>query len=166
MKDSPVIRNMIKFPHSVATDSRVCVICPPGSRAEREAKNAGAVLTGEDEIFEQVKNGKIEFDRCLAHPDSVDKLNKSGVGRILGPRGLMPSPKTHTVVEDIDQRVSMLRGGFVYREKDAVVRLAVGQLGFSPVQLRENLRATLDQIKGDVARLSDRVQKQVHEVVS
>ncbi|KAI9369891.1 ribosomal protein L1-like protein [Aspergillus egyptiacus] len=164
-KDGPVIRNMIRFPHSVQTESRICVICPPNSRHAKEALDAGAVLVGEEEVFDIVKNGRIEFDRCLAHPDSVEALNKAGLGRILGPRGLMPSVKTGTVVEDVASRVQDLRGGTVYRERDAVIRMPIGQLAFSPEQLRDNLRVTIDQIKKDTTSLSDRVAKEIYEVV-
>lgn len=164
-RDGPVIRNMIRFPHAVQTESRICVICPPGSKQAKDALAAGAILVGEDEVFEAVKAGKIEFDRCLAHPDSLPALNKAALGRILGPRGLMPSVKTGTVVEDVASRVEMLRGGTVYRERDAVIRLPIGQLGFSPEQLRDNLRTTIDQIKKDASGLNDRVNKEIYEVV-
>lgn len=164
-RDGPVIRNMIRFPHAVQTESRICVICPPGSKQAKDALAAGAVLVGEDEVFEAVKAGKIEFDRCLAHPDSLPALNKAALGRILGPRGLMPSVKTGTVVEDVASRVEMLRGGTVYRERDAVIRLPIGQLGFSPEQLRDNLRTTIEQIKKDASGLNDRVNKEIYEVV-
>lgn len=165
-KDGPVIRNMLRFPHAVQTESRICVICPPGSKHEKEARDAGAVLVGEDEVFEAVKAGRIEFDRCLCHPDSVAAMNKAGLGRILGPRGLMPSVKMGTVVEDVGMRVQMLRGGTVYRERDGVIRMPIGQLGFSPEQLRDNLRTTIEQIKKDAASLSDRITKEIYEVVS
>ena len=164
-RDGPVIRNMIRFPHAVQTESRICVICPPGSKQAKDALAAGAVLVGEDEVFEAVKAGKIEFDRCLAHPDSLPALNKAALGRILGPRGLMPSVKTGTVVDDVASRVEMLRGGTVYRERDAVIRLPIGQLGFSPEQLRDNLRTTIEQIKKDASGLNDRVNKEIYEVV-
>lgn len=157
---------MLRFPHAVQTESRICVICPPDSKHAKDALAAGAVLVGEQEVFDAVKAGKIEFDRCLAHPDSMPAVNKAGLGRVLGPRGLMPSVKTGTVVEDVADRVEMLRGGTVYRERDAVIRLPIGQLAFSPEQLRDNLRATLDQIKKDALALNDRVSKEIHEVVS
>lgn len=166
LKDGPVIRNMLRFPHSVQTESRICVICPPGTRHEKEARAAGAVLVGEQEVFDAVKEGNIEFDRCICHPDSLPALNKAGLGRVLGPRGLMPSAKTGTVVDDVAARVEMLRGGTIYRERDAVIRLPIGQLGFSPEQLRDNLRATMDQVKKDAASLNDRIVKEVYEVVS
>jgi large subunit ribosomal protein L1 len=78
----------------------------------------------------------------------------------------MPSVKTGTVVDDVASRVEMLRGGTVYRERDAVIRLPIGQLGFSPEQLRDNLRTTIDQIKKDASGLNDRVNKEIYEVVS
>ncbi|OQD72815.1 hypothetical protein PENDEC_c019G04362 [Penicillium decumbens] len=164
-KDGPVIRNMIRFPHAVQTESRICVICPPGSKQAKDAIAAGAILVGEDEVFDAVKAGKIEFDRCLAHPDSLPALNKAGLGRILGPRGLMPSVKTGTVIEDVASRVEDLRGGTMYRERDAVIRLPIGQLGFSPEQLRDNLRTTIESIKKDAAGLNDRINKEIYEVV-
>ncbi|GAB1193064.1 ribosomal protein L1-like protein [Aspergillus pseudonomiae] len=165
MKDGPVIRNMLRFPHSVQTESRICVVCPAGSRHEKEARAAGAVLVGEQEVFDNVKKGIIEFDRLICHPDSLEALNRAGLGRVLGPRGLMPSAKTGTVVEDVASRVEMLRGGTVYRERDAVIRLPIGQLAFTPEQLRDNLRATLEQIKKDAAGLNDRINKEIYEVV-
>lgn len=157
---------MLRFPHSVQTESRICVVCPPGTGHEKEARAAGAVLVGEQDVFDAVKAGKIEFDRLICHPDSLDALNKAGLGRILGPRGLMPSNKTGTVVEDVAARVEMLRGGTVYRERDAVIRLPIGQLAFSPEQLRDNLRATIEQVKKDAASLNDRIVKEIYEVVS
>lgn len=164
-RDGPVIRNMIRFPHAVQTESRICVICAPGSKQAKEALAAGAVLVGEEEVFKAVKEGKIDFDRCLAHPDSLPALNKAALGRILGPRGLMPSVKTGTVVEDVASRVEMLRGGTIYRERDATIRLPIGQLGFSPEQLRDNLRTTVESIKKDAAGLNDRVNKEIYEIV-
>lgn len=124
------------------------------------------MLVGEQEVFDAVKSGKIEFDRCICHTDSLDAMNKAGLGRFLGPRGLMPSVKMGTVVDDVGARVQMLRGGTVYRERDGVIRLPIGQLGFSPNELRDNLRTTIDQIKKDAAGLSDRITKEIYEVVS
>ncbi|TVY83727.1 50S ribosomal protein L1, partial [Lachnellula suecica] len=93
LKNGPVVRNRLRLPHPVKTDIRVCVICPPDSKYAEAAKAAGAVFVGEEDVFEAVKAGKIEFDRCLCQTDSLAKLNKSGIARILGPRGLMPSSK-------------------------------------------------------------------------
>lgn len=164
-KDGPVIRNMVRFPHAVKTESRICVIAPPDSKHAKDAIEAGAVLVGEQDVFDQIKKGVIEFDRCICHTSSLEALNKAGVARILGPRGLMPSAKLGTVVDDVGNTVRNLRGGTVYRERDAVIRMAIGQLGFSPEQLRDNLRTVIEQVKKDANQLSDRITKEIYEVV-
>lgn len=165
LKNGPVIRNRLRLPHPVKTDVRICVICPPDSRHAEEARKAGATLVGEDEIFEAVKAGKIEFDRCLCQTDSLAKLNKAGVARILGPKGLMPSAKYSTVIRDVGQTVRDMVGGSEYRERMGVVRMAVGQLGFSPEQMQTNIKAFVEHMKKDIASLSDRINKEIHEVV-
>ncbi len=148
------------------TNIKICVICPPDSLAAKQAREAGATLVGEDEVFELVKSGKFDFDRCIAVPDSVPKIGKAGLPRILGPRGLMPNIKLGTVVENPAGAVKTMLGGSMYRERQGVVRMAVGQLGFSPEQLRDNIRAFLDKMKKDAANLSDITSKQIAEVVS
>ena len=130
------------------------------------ALKAGAVLVGEESVFDEVKEGRIKFDRCLCHVDSTQKLNKSGVGRFLGPRGLMPSAKFGTVVKDVGTTVGNLVGGSEYREKLGVVRMAVGQLGFTPEEMQRNIKAFITEVKKDIARLSDKIGKEIHEVVS
>lgn len=165
-KNGGVIRNQIRLPHSVKTDIKICVICPPDSKAAKQARDAGATIVGEDEVFEVIKSGKIDFDRCIAHPDSLPKMAKAGLPRILGPRGLMPNVKLGTVVENTGGAVRTMLGGSMYRERQGVVRMAVGQLGFSPEQLRDNIRAFMDKIKKDAANLSDTISKDISEVVS
>ena len=166
MKNGPAVRNRLQLPHPVNTSLRICVICPPDSPAAATALKAGAVVVGEESVFEAVKEGRIEFDRCLCYQDSVQKLNKSGVGRMLGPRGLMPSAKFGTVVKDVGTSVRNLVGGSEYREKLGVVRMAVGQLGFTPEEMQRNIKAFMAEVKKDIARLSDKIGKEVHEVVS
>lgn len=166
LKNGPVIRNMMSFPHAFKTDTRICVICNPESKPAEAARAAGASLVGEQEVFDMVKEGNIPFDRCLAHPSSMQALSQSGVARILGPKGLMPNTKTGTVIDDVASRVEMLRSGLLYREKDAVIRLPIGHMAFSPEQVRDNMRTVLAQIKKDAAELSDRINKEVYEVVS
>jgi len=165
LKNGPVIRNRMRLPHPVKTDVRICVICPPDSKYAEAARAAGAFLVGEEEIFEAVKDGRIEFDRCICQNDSLAKLNKAGLGRILGPRGLMPSAKTGTVVKDPASVVKELVGGSEYRERLGVVRLAIGQLGFTPEELQRNVKAFMDAVKKDMAQLSDKISKEVAEVV-
>ncbi len=165
LKNGPVVRNRLRLPHPVKTDLRICVICPSDSKYAEQAKAAGATLVGEEEIFEAVKDGRIEFDRCLCQTDSLDKLNKAGLGRYLGPRGLMPSTKLGTVVKDPAAVLQDLIGGAEYRERLGVVRMAVGQLGFTPEEMQRNVKAFIDAVKKDMAHLSDKVNKELAEVV-
>jgi large subunit ribosomal protein L1 len=123
-------------------------------------------MVGEEEIFEKVKDGKIDFDRCLAVPGSVQKMNKEGLPRILGPRGLMPSAKLGTIVEKPGPAVRNMLGGSMYRERMGVVRMAVGRLSFTPEQLRDNVKAYVSAVRKDASGLSDQIMKEVYEVVS
>ncbi|KAL1632607.1 hypothetical protein SLS56_003506 [Neofusicoccum ribis] len=165
LKNGPVVRNRLRLPHPVKTDLRICVIAPRESKAGKAAVAAGAAVVGEDEVFEAVKEGRIDFDRCLCHVDSLQKMNKAGLGRILGPKGLMPSAKTGTVVKEVGTAVKEMVGGAEYRERLGVVRMAIGQLGFSPEELQKNIRFFMSSVKKDIAQLSDRISKDVHEVV-
>ncbi|KAF1346214.1 ribosomal protein L1-like protein [Delphinella strobiligena] len=165
LKNGPVVRNRIRLPHPVQTDLRIAVIAAPDSAAANAAKKAGATLVGEDVIFDAVKDGRIEFDRCICHQDSLVKMNKAGLGRILGPRGLMPSAKTGTVVKDVGASVTDMVGASEYRERTGVIRMAVGQLGMTPEELSRNIKSFVDNVKKDMAALSDRISKDIHEVV-
>lgn len=93
-------------------------------------------------------------------------MNKAALGRILGPRGLMPSAKTGTVVKDVGASVTDMVGASEYRERLGVVRMAVGQLGMTPEELSKNIKSFVDHVKKDMAALSDRIAKDIHEVVS
>ena len=166
IKNGPTVRNRLRLPHAVDTSLRICVICPPDSKHAEAAKQAGASVVGEDTVFDAVKEGRIEFDRCICHQESVAKMNKAGLGRILGPRGLMPSAKFGTIVKDVGASVKGLVGGSEYRERNGVLRMAVGQLGFTPEELQANIKTFMGEIKKDIGVLSDRVNKEIHEVVS
>ncbi|KAJ4993559.1 ribosomal protein L1p/L10e family protein [Stagonosporopsis vannaccii] len=165
LKNGPVVRNQIRLPHPVKTDLRICVIAPADSQAGQEARAAGAILVGEDEIFAQIKEGIIEFDRCICHVDSLPKLNKSGLGRVLGPKGLMPSTKAGTVVTKVGPTVKNMVSGSEFREKLGVIRMAVGQLGHTPVEMQENIKAFMVVVKRDLAALGEKMSKEIHEVV-
>jgi large subunit ribosomal protein L1 len=127
---------------------------------------AGASIVGEDDLLASIKEGEINFDRLLCHRSSVQKLNKASVGRILGPKGLMPSTKLGTVVVNVARGVRGMTGGSEYREKLGVIRLAIGQLTFSPEQLQHNIKALIESVKKDAAQMSDKISKEIHEVVS
>ena len=164
-KNGAVVRNRLRLPHPVKTDMRICVICPPDSAAAKTAIANGASVVGEETVFDSIKEGRIEFERCICHQDSLAKLSKAGVARILGPRGLMPSAKTGTVVKDVGTSVRDMVGGSEYRERLGVVRIAIGQLGFSPEEVQRNVRAFVEGVRKDIAGLSDRISKDIHEVV-
>ncbi|WPG98346.1 ribosomal protein L1, protein [Acrodontium crateriforme] len=164
-RSGAVVRNRLRLPHPIKTDLRICVIAAPDSAAATAARAAGASLVGDDAVIEAVKAGKIDFDRCLCHQDSLEKLQKSGVARILGPRGLMPSAKTGTVVKDVAASVGEMIGASEYRERLGVVRMAIGQLAFTPEMMQRNIKVFMDGVKRDIAGMSDRIAKDVHEVV-
>lgn len=164
-KDGAIVRNNIKLPYSVATDLKIAVICPPDSTAAKNARAAGADMVGEDEIFEYIKSGKMDFDRVIAVPESLPKMGKQGIPRILGPKGLMPNVKMGSVVTNPGPAVRALMGGSTYRERAGVVRMAVGRLSFTPEMLRDNVKAYVSAVKKDAAALSDQISKEVYEVV-
>jgi large subunit ribosomal protein L1 len=166
LRNGPVLRNRLRLPHPVKTDIRICVIVAADSKAATEARSAGAILVGEDEIFAQMKEGILDFDRCICHIDSLPKMNKAGLGRVLGPKGLMPSTKAGTVVTNVGATVRNMVSGSEYRERLAVVRMAVGQLGFTPDEMQKNVTAFMDAVKKDITQLQGRISKEVHEVVS
>jgi large subunit ribosomal protein L1 len=120
---------------------------------------------GTDDVFEAVRQGRIEFDRCIAHEDCMAELQRAGVARILGPRRLMPSVKDKTVTRDVAGAVRDLTAASEYRERYGVVRLAVGKLGFTPEQVRDNVKAFTDSVKRDIGALSDQIGKDIAEVV-
>ena len=165
IKNGPTIRNRVQLPHMVSSATRLCVICPPESEPAQVAKGAGAVLIGEEEVFEAVKAGNIDFNKCVCHESSAKKLQEAGIARILGPKGLMPNTKNGTIVKDIAATMKSLVGTTEYRERAAVVRCVVGQLGFSPEQMQSNVKAFMAKIKQDVAEISDKVEKEIYEVV-
>ncbi|MCJ1398873.1 mitochondrial 54S ribosomal protein mrpl1 [Xylographa trunciseda] len=165
LKNGPVVRNRLRLTNPVDTSQRICVICPPDSPIAAAAIKAGASLVGEDTVFDAVKEGRIEFERCICHSDSLQKLSKANLGRILGPRGLMPSAKTGTVVKDVANSVRNMIGGSEYRERLGVVRMAVGQLGFTPEQMQQNIKEFMGGLKRDMSLLSDKITKEIHEVV-
>ena len=165
IKNGPVIRNRLRLPHAVDTSQRIAVLCPPDSAAARTAARAGAAVVGEDALLDTIRDGRLEFNRLLCHPDSAQKLNQAGVGRVLGPKGLMPSAKTGTIVADVGKAILGMVGATEYREKMGVVRLAIGQLGFTPEMMMANVRELMGAVKREASKHQDKLAKDVHEVV-
>lgn len=138
------VRGMVTLPNGTGKSVRVAVFAK-GPKAE-EAKEAGADLIGTDDLAKRVQDGDIDFDRCIATPDMMPVVGK--LGRVLGPRGLMPNPKLGTVTNDVTEAIKAAKGGQVeYRvEKAGIVHAGVGKASFSEDALLENVRAFVDAV--------------------
>jgi len=165
VKNGPMVRNRIRLPHPVKTDIRVGVICPEDSPIAVEARQLGAVAVGEESLFASIREGKIPFNRLICHADSEAALKKANLGKILGPRGMMPSQKMKTITGNVRNTMRELVGADEYRERAGVVRMAVGQLGFTPQMLADNIKAMMKHVKNDIAALEDEIDKKIEEVV-
>lgn len=144
-KSDQAVRGAIVLPKGTGRRIRIAVITTPAH--VDAAKDAGADLVGMDDIAEQVKNGKIDFDILLATPDAMKVVGQ--LGQILGPRGLMPNPKDGTVTKDIANAVKNAKIGQVrYRtDKAGVVHCTVGKIDFNTVDLTANLEAVLGALR-------------------
>ena len=139
-----MVRGVASLPNGSGRSVRVAVFAR-GDRAE-EAKKAGADVVGAEELVEIVQKGEINFDRCIATPDMMPLVGR--LGKILGPRGLMPNPKVGTVTNDIAAAVKDAKGGAIeFRaEKAGIVHAGVGKASFSEEALVENIRALTDAV--------------------
>ena len=138
------LRGAIVLPNGTGKTKRVCVIAE-GPKAE-EAKNAGADVVGGQEILDEIAKGWLEFDVMIATPDQMPKLGK--LGRVLGPKGLMPNPKTGTVTMDVAKAIDEIKKGKVtYRvDKEGNINLAIGKTSFTDEALVENFNAIFNTI--------------------
>jgi len=138
------VRGVISLPHGTGKSMRVAVFAR-GDKADA-AKAAGADLVGAEDLAEKIQAGQIDFDRCIATPDMMAIVGR--LGKVLGPRGLMPNPKLGTVTADVTQAVKDAKGGQVqYRaEKAGIVHAGIGKMSFSEAALIENARALVGAI--------------------
>jgi large subunit ribosomal protein L1 len=139
-----IVRGTTVLPHGTGKDVRVAVFAE-GDKA-REAQEAGADLVGSADLAQQVQDGKMDFDIAIATPDMMGTVGK--LGRILGPRGLMPNPKSGTVTFDVGKAVKDAKAGKVeYRtDRSGIIHMSVGRKSFTEQQLVENYGAVLDEI--------------------
>ncbi|MBI0162951.1 50S ribosomal protein L1 [Bartonella sp. M0283] len=139
-----MVRGVVNLPNGTGRHVRVAVFAR-GDKAE-EAKAAGADIVGAEDLFETVNGGTIEFDRCIATPDMMPLVGR--LGKILGPRSLMPNPKVGTVTPDVAAAVKASKGGAVeFRvEKAGIVHAGVGKASFSAEQIAQNVKAFADAV--------------------
>ncbi len=143
-KADQMVRGTVNLPHGTGKTARVAVFAT-GERAD-EARAAGADYVGGDDLIERVEGGFLDFDAAVATPDLMGKVGK--LGRVLGPRGLMPNPKTGTVTNDVGKAVTDIKGGKIeYRvDRQGNLHMVIGKVSFSPEQLVENYAAALDEV--------------------
>jgi large subunit ribosomal protein L1 len=143
-KADQMVRGTVNLPHGTGKTARVLVFAVGPKAAEAEA--AGADIVGSDELIEEVQNGRLDFDAVVATPDLMGKVGR--LGRVLGPRGLMPNPKTGTVTMDVEKAVSDIKGGKIeFRvDRHANLHLIIGKASFSEQALAENYTAAFDEI--------------------
>ena len=143
-KADQMVRGTVNLPHGTGKTARVIVFAQ-GEKAA-EALAAGADEVGADELIDKVSKGWVDFDAAVATPDLMGKVGK--VARVLGPRGLMPNPKTGTVTADVTKAVTEIKGGKVnFRvDKAANLHLVIGKVSFDEAKLVENYAAALDEV--------------------
>ncbi len=139
-----MVRGMCSLPNGSGRGARVAVFAK-GAKAD-EAKKAGADIVGAEDLFEKVNAGNIDFDRCIATPDMMGLVGR--LGKVLGPRGMMPNPKIGTVTMDVAAAIKAAKGGAVeFRiEKAGIVQAGIGKASFTAEQLSQNIRAFVDAV--------------------
>jgi large subunit ribosomal protein L1 len=139
-----MVRGTVTLPNGTGKTVRVAVFAR-GDKAD-EAKAAGADIVGAEDLMETIQSGKIDFDRCIATPDMMAIVGR--LGKVLGPRNLMPNPRVGTVTMDVKEAVEAAKGGQVQfkAEKAGVVHAGIGKASFSAEQLQENMLAFVDAV--------------------
>jgi large subunit ribosomal protein L1 len=143
-KADQMVRGTVNLPNGTGKTARVAVFAV-GDKAE-EASAAGADIVGSDDLIEKIQGGFLDFDAAIATPDQMAKVGR--VARILGPRGLMPNPKTGTVTPDVAKAVNDIKGGKInFRvDKQANLHLVIGKASFDDIKLVQNYGAALDEV--------------------
>ncbi|MEY9837201.1 50S ribosomal protein L1 [Streptomyces sp. 846.5] len=143
-KADQMVRSTVNLPHGTGKTARVLVFAT-GDRAEA-ARAAGADIVGADELIDEVAKGRLDFDAVVSTPDLMGKVGR--LGRVLGPRGLMPNPKTGTVTPDVAKAVTEIKGGKIeFRvDKHSNLHLIIGKVSFDTEKLVENYAAALDEV--------------------
>lgn len=143
-KQDQAVRSVITLPHGTGKTYRVAVFAK--DQKADEAKKAGADIVGAEELVEMIQKGDMPFDKCIATPDMMALVGR--VGKILGPKGLMPNPKLGTVTTDVATAINNVKGGQIeYRtEKNGIIHAGIGKASFSEKQIEENFKALYDAV--------------------
>ena len=140
------VRGKIKLPKSLGKQVKVCVFVPEDK--QQEAKDAGADIVGSDELVQKVEGGFTEFDRCIASPDMMAKVGK--LGKVLGPRNLMPNPKLGTVTNDIKQAIDDAKAGEIeYKNNETLIQAGIAKSSFEKEDIKNNIQFFVDKISKD-----------------
>jgi large subunit ribosomal protein L1 len=144
-KADQMVRGTVALPAGTGKNLRVAVFA--AGEAAQAARDAGADVVGADDLAADIEKGKMDFDLAIATPDMMPLVGR--LGRVLGPRGLMPNPKTGTVTQDVGRAVGEFKGGKVEYRTDRYgnVHVTIGKASFTPEQLEQNFRAVLDELQ-------------------
>ncbi len=152
-KSNQMVRGVVTLPHGTGKETKVLVLCTPDK--EEEAKAAGADYVGLDEYIEKIKGGWLDFDVVITMPQVMSKVGQ--LGRILGPRGLMPNPKSGTVTMEVGKAVKEVKQGKIDFKVDkyGIVHASIGKVSFKPEQIVENAQefiSTIQKLKPAAAK--------------
>ena len=151
-KNEVNLRTVVNLPGGTGKNIKVAVVCEDSK--SNIAKDSGADLVGSDDLIDQIKDGKLDFEKLICTPSMMIKLSK--LGKILGPKGLMPNPKLGTVTDDIGKAVKAAKSGQVEirNDKDGNIGLSIGKKSFSDSNLIKNLNAVTDALEKEKSNLS------------
>jgi large subunit ribosomal protein L1 len=143
-KADQAIRGTVSLPHGTGKTKRVLVLCTPDKEAE--AKNAGADFVGLDEFVQKIESGWTDIDVIIATPSVMPKIGK--LGKVLGPRNLMPNPKTGTVTNDVANAVTDVKGGKIAFKVDkaGIIHASIGRVSFEPTKIAENAQELINAL--------------------
>ncbi len=143
-KADQMVRGVVTLPHGVGKEVKVCVLCTPDK--EDEAKEAGADFVGLDDLIKKIEDGWMDMDVIITQPNVMAKVGK--LGRILGPRGLMPNPKSGTVTQDIGKTVKEIKQGKIDFKVDkfGIIHTSIGKISFEADKIKENAEELLTTV--------------------
>ena len=143
-QSNEMVRGIVSLPHGTGKEVKILVVCQADK--EEEAKNAGADLVGYEDLIDKIKGGWVDFDVMITTPDCMAKIGP--LGKVLGPRGLMPNPKTGTVTFDVGKAVTDVKSGKIDFKVDkfGIIHSAIGRVSFTDTQIAENAQELLNSI--------------------